>query len=135
MKYMHKTLLLIDSIVNIILGVLLLLFPIGVVDFLGLPSTNTNFYPSLLGAVILGIGFALLLELIGFARQVRGLGLGGAIVINIVGSSVLLCWLIFGSLNIPLKGRIILWIIGLVVFSIGVAELLLKSWICSNTSE
>ncbi|MBW2675377.1 MAG: hypothetical protein JRD89_18530, partial [Deltaproteobacteria bacterium] len=65
----------------------------------------------------------------GFARQIRGLGLGGAIVINIIGSFVLICWLIFGSLVIPLKGQIILWTIGVVVFLIGIAELVTKSWV------
>lgn len=111
MKLKHKILLLIDCIVNLIIGLLLLLFPVGIIEFLGLPSTNTNFYPSILGAVIFGIGLALFLELVGFTKQVRGLGLGGAIIINIIGSFVLICWLTFGSLDIPLKGRIILWTI------------------------
>jgi hypothetical protein len=123
MKLKHKILLLIDCIVNLILGVLLLLFPIGIIEFLGLPSTNTNFYPSILGAVLFGIGLALFLELVGVTKQVRGLGLGGAIIINIMGSFVLICWLIFGSLDIPLKGQIILWTIGILVFLIGIAEL------------
>ena len=99
------------------------------IDLLGLPPTNTNFYPSILGAVLLGIGAALFLEAAGFAKGIRGLGLGGAIVINIIGSFVLICWLIFGSLVIPLKGQIILWTIGVVVFLIGIAELVTKSWV------
>ena len=104
MKSKHKILIIIDCIVNLLLGVLLLLFPIGIIDLLGLPATNTKFYPSILGAVIFGIGLALLLELAGYEKHVRGLGLGGAIIINIVGSIVLLCWLIFGSLTIPMRG-------------------------------
>jgi hypothetical protein len=124
----HKTLLLIDCIVNIILGVILLLFPVGVIDLFGLPQTNTNFYPSILGAILLGIGLALLLEFIGHVKRFRGLGLGGAIVINIVGSLVLICWLIFGSLNIPMKGQILLWIVGITVFLIGITEVVTKSW-------
>ncbi len=129
MKLKYKALLIIDGIVNVILGMLLLLFPVGIIDLLGLPPTNTNFYPSILGAVLLGIGIALFLEAAGFAKGIRGLGLGGAIVINIIGSFVLICWLIFGSLVIPLKGRIILWTIGAVVFLIGIAELVTKSWV------
>ena len=129
MKLKYKALLIIDGIVNVILGMLLLLFPVGIIDLLGLPPTNTNFYPSILGAVLLGIGIALFLEAAGFAKGIRGLGLGGAIVINIIGSFVLICWLIFGSLVIPLKGRIILWTIGAVAFLIGIAELTTKSWV------
>ena len=129
MKTKYKVLLTIDGIVNVVLGVLLLLFPVGVIDLLGLPPTSTHFYPSILGAVLFGIGAALFLEAAGFARGIRGLGLGGAIVINIIGSFVLICWLIFGSLTIPLKGRIILWTTGVVVFVIGIAEVVTKSWV------
>lgn len=128
MKRKSKILLTIDGMVDLALGVLLLLFPVGIIDLLGLPPTDTNFYPSILGAVLSGIGIALFLEAAGFAREIRGLGLGGAIVINIIGSLVLLCWLVFGSLVIPLRGRIILWMIGVLVFVIGVAEVAAKSW-------
>jgi len=79
MKSKYKILLIIDCIVNLLLGVFLLLFPIGIIDFFGLPKTNTNFYPSILGAVIFGIGLALFSELAGYAKRFRGLGLGGAI--------------------------------------------------------
>ncbi|MBW1784283.1 MAG: hypothetical protein JRL30_26525 [Deltaproteobacteria bacterium] len=128
MKSRYKILLLIDAIVNLILGVLLLLFPVGVIDILGLPPTNTYFYPVILGAVILGIGLALLLEVMGYEKNIRGLGLGGAIAINLVGSLVLIFWLIFASLDMPLRGWIILWMVGGLVFLIGVAELITKSW-------
>jgi len=71
MKLKYKILLLIDCIVNLFLGILLLLFPIGIIEFLGLPQTNTNFYPSILGAVIFGIGLSLFLELVGHANPFR----------------------------------------------------------------
>ena len=132
MKLNNKMLLLIDGIVNLFFGLLLLLFPIGVIDFLGLPQTNTNFYASILGAVIIGIGLALLFELAGHAKGFRGLGLGGAILINMIGSLVLFFWLIFGSLDIPLKGRMVLWAVGVIVFSIGIVELATKSWTYEN---
>ncbi len=66
MKSGHRILLASDGIVNLVLGTLLLLFPAGLVELLGLPLTNTYFYASILGAVIFGIGLALLLELYGF---------------------------------------------------------------------
>lgn len=124
MKLKYTVLLIIDGIVNVVLGILLFLFPVGIIDLLGLPPTSTHFYPSILGAVLLGIGAALFLEAAGFTRGIRGLGLGGAIVINIIGSFVLVCWLLFGSLAIPLRGRIILWVVGVVVFVIGIAEVI-----------
>lgn len=132
MQRKHKILLLIDGTVNLLLGVLLLLFPVGIIDMLGLPPTNTHFYPSILGAVLVGIGAGLFLEVIGYARQVRGLGLGGAIAINMIGASALICWLVFGSLAIPVRGRIILWVVGVLVFVIGIAELVTRSWTCEK---
>ena len=127
MRKTSKTLLIIDSAVNLILGVLLMLFPIGIIGFLGLPETSTNFYPGILGAVLFGIGLALLSELVGYSKGFRGLGPGGAILINLAGSIVLICWLLFGSLSIPLKGQIILWAVGIVVFLIVNVELSTKS--------
>jgi hypothetical protein len=132
MRQTSKTLLIIDSAVNLILGILLLLFPIGIIGFLGLPETDTNFYPGILGAVLFGIGLALLSELFGYSKGFRGLGPGGAIVINLAASIVLIFWLLFGSLSIPLKGQIILWAVGIIVFAIGIVELSTKSWKYNN---
>ncbi|NNL76615.1 MAG: hypothetical protein HKO68_09810, partial [Desulfobacterales bacterium] len=75
----HKTFLLIDGIINLVLGIILLFFPLGLVELIGLPYTNTNFYPVILGAVLFGIGIALLIERYGAHKDIRGLGLGGAI--------------------------------------------------------
>ena len=47
MKLKYKVLLITDCVVNLLLGLIMLLFPIGIIDFLGLPQTNTNFYPSI----------------------------------------------------------------------------------------
>ena len=128
MKAKSKTLLLIDGIVNLLVGIFLLLFPFGMAQLLGIPLPNTNFYPTILGAVILGIGIALLPEAYGGPQRIRGLGLAGAIVINFCGAGVLTIWLIFAPLNLPLKGYIILWTIAIVVLTIGFIELITKSW-------
>ena len=54
-------LIFIDAVVNLVIGTVLLLSPWGVLRLLGLPPTSCLFYPMILGAVILGIGLALLL--------------------------------------------------------------------------
>ena len=124
----HKAFLLIDGIVNLILGILLLLFPLGVSEILGVPQPLSNFYPTILGGVIFGIGIALLLEAYGEKRQVRGLGLGGAIAINFCGAGILALWLIFKPLHLPLHGLIILWVVAIIVLGIGILEVLAKTW-------
>jgi len=128
MRSKHKTLLVIDAIINLVLGVPLLFFPAGVVEFLGLPLTNTNFYPSILGAVLFGIGVALLIERYGSSKNIRGLGLGGAIVINLCGAGVLLLWLLIAPFDIPLRGNVILWSIAIIVLIVGFVEIIAKSW-------
>ena len=58
-------LLIIDAIINFILGILLLLsipFPEQMTEFLGVPKIQQAFYPSILGGVLIGVGVALLLE-------------------------------------------------------------------------
>ena len=128
MNVKHRVLLGIDGAVNLVLGALLLGFPLGTGALFGAPEAAGSFYPSILGAVIFGIGVALLLELFGGTRGLRGLGLGGAIAINIVGGGVLTLWLLIGDLDLPLRGWVTLWVIAVVVVGAGVAELLAKSW-------
>lgn len=118
----------VDAAVNLILGVLLLLFPAGVLEALGMPQVSHHFYTTILGAVIFGIGVALLIDLFGAARGVRGLGLAGAIVINLCGGGVLLMWLLFRPFDLPIRGHIVLWSVAVIVLSIGVVELITRSW-------
>jgi hypothetical protein len=124
----HALLLTIDGIINLALGILLLLFPLGMAELLSLPQSTVNFYPTILGAVIFGIGIALLIERYGHTRNIRGLGLGGAIAINLCGAIALLVWLVSTPLNIPLRGYVILWSIAVIVLLIGIIEILAKSW-------
>ena len=123
-----KTLLEIDGAVNLVLGTVLLLFPAGMLDLLGLPSVQHHFYTTILGAVIAGIGLALFIELRWGAKGVRGLGLAGAIAINLCGGGVLLVWLLFIPFEMPLRGHILLWSVAGVVLGMGILELASKSW-------
>lgn len=124
----QRVLLAVDAWVNLILGAGLLLYPTGVLGLLGLPPSTTHFYPTILGGVIFGIGVGLVLELWGAPRGIRGLGLGGAIAINLSGAGVLFFWLLVGGLDLPFRGRIVLWIVAVVVLGVGVAEIATRSW-------
>lgn len=119
----HKILLAIDGVVNLALGVLLLFFPAGMADVLGLPPANDNFYPVILGAVIFGIGIALVLERYGAPFRIRGLGIGGAIAINLCGGGALIVWLLTMPLNFPFRGQAILWGVGVLVVGLGLVEM------------
>ena len=126
-------LLLIDSVINFLLGVLLLFFPRVIIENLGIPMVKNAFYPSILGAVLIGISIALYFEWGRKKTNFVGLGTGGAIIINLCGALALSMWLLFGDLAIPLRGRIILW--GLVILIIAVALLEIKNTLRSGISR
>ena len=105
-----------DAAINLVLGGLLVIFPSGVVAALGVPETDIRFYPSILGAVLVGIGIALVVE---YRQRSSGLGLRGAVAINMTGGIVLAAWLLFGDLALPLRGLVLLW--GLVLLLVGLS--------------
>ena len=127
---MQRPLLLADALMNLLLGALLLLYPQGLVEALGMPVVATTFFPNVLGGVLFGIGLALLIAHRGGAQ---GLGLDGAIAINLCGAGVVVGWLVIAPQAIPPRGKITLWIIALVVIGIGLVEL--QHRVASKTSR
>jgi len=117
----RDTLLKVDAAVNLILGVLLMAFPAKLIKALGVPMADPSFYPTILGGVLFGIGLALLIECYRKSSRFVGLGLGGAIAINLCGGLVLAAWLISDRLTLPLRGQIFLW--SLVVLLVGISLL------------
>ena len=118
-----KRLLIIDGGINLLLGALLLSFPLGTAAWLGVPQVDNAFYPTILGGVLFGIGLALLIEAYTRDQEIRGLGIAGAIAVNFCGAGVLAVWLVAASLPIPLRGQILLGTIAIVVLALGVVEL------------
>ena len=118
----RKYVLLADAMINCILGILLLFFSERIVTLLGVPNTDHYFYPNILGGVLFGIGIALLIEIFRKNSRFIGLGLGGAIAINISGGCVLAGWLISNKLDIPGGGRVFLWVLVCVLIGISCTE-------------
>jgi len=116
----QRPLLLTDAAINLVLGALLLLYPDWLVEALGMPVVATPFFPNVLGGVLFGIGLALFIAYRGGAQ---GLGLDGAIAINLCGAGVVVGWLVVAPHVIPPRGKITLWIIALVVIGFGLIEL------------
>jgi hypothetical protein len=122
---MQKTnILLVDSVLNFLIGVLLLIFPRGIIEFLGVPMVRDTFYPGILGAILIGIGIALFYEWSKKKSDITGLGTGGAIIINACVGLALMSWLLFGDLDIPARGHIILWCLVLIIFVIITVEVI-----------
>ena len=119
----RKKILLVDALINFILGFLLLTFPIRAVQFLGMPETQSKFYPSIFGAVLIGVAVALCIEYFRRPSGIVGLGLGGAVSINLCAAIILAAWLISGNLHIPFRGQAILWILTFSLIIISIIEL------------
>jgi hypothetical protein len=111
-----------DAAVNLILGILLMAFPTGVVKTLGIPMEVSAFYATILGGVLFGIGLALLMECYWKSSRFSGLGLGGAIAINLCGGAVLAIWLLSGALSLPLRGQFLLWFLVLLLVGLSLFE-------------
>lgn len=121
---MHRSILLtIDGVINLVLGVLLMVFPDRLVALLGVPPAPNGFYPNLLGGVLFGIGLALMIESRHRTEKGSGLGLTGAVAINLCGGLVLTVWLVFGDLALPARGLFFLWSIVLLLVGISMVEL------------
>ena len=115
----RRTLLIIDGLINLILGLVLLAVPPGLVAYLGVPDAQNAFYPSVLGGVLVGIAIALFLESRTAVENTSGLGLLGAVVINLCAGVVLGAWLLWGELDLPLRGAVLLW--SLVTLLVGIS--------------
>ena len=126
----RNTLLIIDGLINLALGLLLLTFPASLVEYLGMPYAANAFYPNILGAVLFGIAMALFLESRNSSSSGVGLGLIGAVAINMCGGLVLGAWLLFGGLLLPQRGLVILWT--LVVLLVGISTIELAASIYRN---
>jgi hypothetical protein len=120
---MKKSILLkIDGLVNVVLGVFLMSFPSNLAKMLGIPIPQCTFYPNILGAVLFGVGLALFFERYRGVFGSTGLGIGGAICINVCGAAMLLTWVLGGKLDIPLRGYIILSLVCLLILVISIFE-------------
>ena len=127
----RSQLLTIDGLANLLFGLFLLASPRSFFEALGLPWTNRSLYATILGGVLIGIGFALMLE----SRRpggLVGLGLGGAVAINLTAGLVIAGWLLLsGADGGSGVGRIVLWF--LVLFLVGLSSAEIVSYRRSNS--
>jgi hypothetical protein len=129
----RNTLLIIDGLINLALGIALLLFPSSLVACLGVPGAENSFYPNILGGVLIGIAIALFLESRSTAKNASGLGLVGAVVINLCAGLVLGAWLLWGDLELPLRGTVFLW--SLVILLVGISSFELATKFSTSQSS
>lgn len=102
MSNIADQLLWLETLLKGSIGCLMLLFPITSAKIAGLPHGNIALWPRLFGVALLGMSAAFAFE--GYAQladdiTARGLGLGGAIVINLLAAVSLVGTLIFKGIS------------------------------------
>ena len=101
-------------------GLALLSFPLTVIKILGLPKSETAFWPRLLGAMLLGLAVATYMD--ASARLGHGLGLAGAMVLNFSVAFALIGMLVLGE-SAPWRGRALLWVLAAGLLGLALVEI------------
>ena len=103
---MSEQLLWIEACLKLGTGLALVAAPRTLARLFGLPSADQPFWPRLLGALLIGLGVASLLEV----RMQGGLGLAGSIAVNLAGAAMIGALLVLGRAGRTMRGRFLLWL-------------------------
>jgi hypothetical protein len=102
--------MLVNTIIYLLAGAALALFPTQFFDFLPLQPGIHLFFLSILGVLVFGLGLALMIERFRSTHdRITGLGLGGLIVINSCASLAIFLWLLSRSLDLAAIELSIIW--------------------------
>lgn len=104
-----QQLLFLEAILKGGIGLMLAIAPGAIIKILGLPAVPTGFWPRMLGAILLGVACATLIE--GTLLGSRGLGLAGSLAINFAAVAMLITLLALNAAAVTLRGRVLLWIL------------------------
>ena len=117
---MSEQLLWIEACLKLGSGLALIAAPRTLARLLGLPSADQPFWPRLLGALLIGLAAASLLEV----RMQGGLGLGGSIAINLAGGTMIGgALLILGRAGKTKRGRFLLWLTAVALIVLSLVEI------------
>lgn len=118
---MAEQLLWLETMLRFSAGLLLLIMPLTTARVLGLPLPQAMLWPRLLGALLVGMAAATLLE--GSAWGSRGLGLGGLVLINLVTAAALVILLVLQRACQTQRGKVFLWALVVGHLTLGMLEI------------
>jgi len=117
-----QQLLWIETLLKLSAGLLLVLAPMSVIKLLGLPRTETGFWPRLLGSVLIGLAGALFVE--GRAPGSQGLGLTGCVIVNFSAVSMMVGLLALEAGLPSARGRAVVWALVVLLVCLSVLEII-----------
>jgi len=118
---MADQLLWLETLVRLSAGLVLLIMPLTAARVLGLPLPQAVLWPRLLGALLVGMAAATLLE--GSVADARGLGLGGLVLINLITAAVIITLLVLERGSQTKRGKLFLWTLAIMLFGLGLIEI------------
>jgi hypothetical protein len=121
---MSDQLLWFETLLKGSIGLLLVFLPITTARMAGFPHGNTAFWPRLFGSALLGIAGAFAVEgyIAGGAIEAKGLGLGGAVIINLTAILSLFGTLIFSAVATR-RGKVVIWLMILLLLFLTLFEI------------
>lgn len=118
---MAQQFLWIEACLKLAGGLALVTAPRVLAQLLGLPSADDRFWPRLLGAVLIGLAAASLIE--SRSPGAGGLGLAGSIAINLAGAAMIGALLILRRAGNTRRGRLVLCLIAALLAILSLVEI------------
>ena len=118
---MAQQLLWIEIVLKTSVGALLFLVPRATAKALGLPPVAQSFWPRLVGGALLGIAAAVALGT--WLGRPGGLGLAGAVAINLTAAVVIVAELSLAKDGMAKRGRVLSWLAAGGLGLLGLVEL------------
>jgi hypothetical protein len=118
---MAQQFLWIEACLKLAGGLMLVTAPRVLARLLGLPSADDRFWPRLLGAVLIGLAAASLIE--GRRPGAGGLGLAGSIAINLAGAAMISALLILHRAGNTRRGRVLLGLLAALLVLLSLIEI------------
>lgn len=116
-----QQLLLIEALVKLAAGVMLVLAPLATASVLGLPRPPSGFWPRLLGALLIGLAAALFIEM--RLPGSKGLGLAGAIAVDIVLAFTLVAQMLAKAGAETRRGKLVMWLVTAALVVLALVEI------------
>lgn len=119
MRSTVQQLLYIETVLKLSGGLVLVLLPLMACRVLGLPRPQSGLWPRLLGAVLIGLAGATYLE---GSTELRGLGMAGCAIINLVSVIVILTLMALGGAGSTRRSKASMALLSFVLMLLGILE-------------